>query len=298
MAVKTRSVYDGASMLILVITCFDESNGRKASIILTFLISYLPLPIMHIQQDELKVILVTAAKLLHDRETAARDFQRMRSLLEARLKMEAAERDASTTKNDSDEGKETSRRLLQDREAATRDFQRMRSLLEARLRMEAAKRERSKLQDDPCYCATDSMTSSPTTPSRNREQFQQMLLAARIRQDAVDKAAFLQCELEKRERAAAIVEELIELHRRKEVEEMRANAERAERKKPSSITPELMTTIQIMQKDKNPTPSGRRKPIEDADSGCTKNVKKRRLRFALASVVAFFASSLASNDTA
>jgi hypothetical protein len=218
--------------------------------------------------------------------------------------MEAAERHTNTRKIETDDGEtQASTRILRDEEAAKRDFQRMRSLLEARLSMEAAERNRLKLQAPPSNNIDDNVKSinisdstdlAQMTGHTDRERFQRVLLAARIRQDAVDKAAFFHRELDKRERAAAIVEELIELHRRREVEEMRANADDNKLKKPTTITPELMSTIQIMQEDKSPVSSGNMALVEAKDTTSTDTAQKKRLRLALASVVAFFASSLSS----
>lgn len=256
---------------------------------------------MYFQQDELRA--TTVKYLVNNCEADKRDFKRMRSLLETRLRIEAAERHAHATKIETDGTTEASMRILRDREAAKRDFQRMRSLLEARLSMEAAERNRLKLQAPPSNNIDDYVKSinisGSTEPAQmtghtDRERFQRVLLAARIRQDAVDKAAFFHRELDKRERAAAIVEELIELHRRREVEEMRANADDNKLKKPTTITPELMSTIQIMQEDKSPVSSGNKVLVEAKDTSSTDTVQKKRLRLALASVVAFFASSLSS----
>jgi len=274
----------------------DEANAEVAE----------KAELINASEDEDEQRAITAKCLVNDREAAKRDFRRMRSLLETRLRLEAAERQAHTTKIETNgTAAEASMRILFDREAAKRDFQRMRSLLEARLSMEAAERERLKLQAPPSNNVEDNVksinVSDSTVPSqmtghRDRERFQRVLLAARIRQDAVDKAAFLHRELDKRERAAAIVEELIELHRRREVEEMRANADDTDRKKPTTITPELMSTIQIMQEDKDSVSSSNKALVEAKDTSSTDTVKKRRLRLALASVAAFFASSLTSSE--
>lgn len=122
----------------------------------------------------------------------------------------------------------------------------MRHLLETRLQLEASKRKKAHKEQD-------------------KELFQRRLLAARIRQDAVDKA----------------------LKIRKQKERVRAN----------TITPELMTTIKMLSEQEDSIDA----PTDDAAGGSGAlntsagstflPLRRKGFRSALASVSALFSSS-------
>lgn len=137
-------------------------------------------------------------------------------------------------------------KVLDDRGSAQRDFGCMRHLLEARLQLEASKRKKAHDEQD-------------------KELFQRRLLAARIRQDAVDKA----------------------LKIRQEKEKVRAN----------TITPELMSTIMMLSEQEDSIDA----PTDDAAGGSGAlntgagstflPLRRKGFRSALASVSALFSSS-------
>lgn len=149
-------------------------------------------------------------------------------------------------------------KVLDDRGSAQRDFERMRHLLEARLQLEASKRKKTHAEKD-------------------KELFQRRLLAARIRQDDVDKSLKIQQEKEK----------------------VRAN----------TITPELMSTIKMLseQEDSIDTPTeSNTKSLQCADDasggiGALNTstsadstflpVRRKGFRSALASFSALFSSA-------
>ena len=131
----------------------------------------------------------------------------------------------------------------------------MRHLLEARLQLEASKRKKAHGEQD-------------------KELFQRRLLAARIRQDAVDKA----------------------LKIRQQKERVRAN----------TITPELMSTIKMLSEQEDPIddPTDSKISLQCADdsaggigapntsAGSTfLPLRRKGFRSALASVSALFSSS-------
>ena len=127
----------------------------------------------------------------------------------------------------------------------------MRHLLEARLQLEASKRKKAHAEQD-------------------KELFQRRLLAARIRQDAVDKALKIQ-------------------------EKVRAN----------TITPELMSTIKMLSKQEDSNaPTETLQCADDAAGGSGAlntsttsagstflPLRRKGVRSALASVSALFSSS-------
>ena len=130
----------------------------------------------------------------------------------------------------------------------------MRHLLEARLQLEASKRKKAHAEQD-------------------KELFQRRLLAARIRQDAVDKA----------------------LKIREEKEKVRAN----------TITPELMSTIKMLSKQEDSNaPTETLQCADDAAGGSGAlntsttsagstflPLRRKGVRSTLASVSALFSSS-------
>ena len=198
-----------------------------------------------------------ADKLIQDGEAAKRDYERMRLLLEQSLEIDTKENKSTLYSSLSNKvAPVTASKLTQDRENTKKDYLKMKSLLEARLRMKAAEKKKIKKEEE-IVCEKD--------------KFQRLLLAAKLRQDQIDKF--------RREE---------QIRMEKEAREIEAMADAKARQKPSTITPELMSTIKIMQGDTlDASPPEVKKDLME---------RKRRVNAFLASAAALLVSISASSE--